>query len=88
MAATLVERADDAPDRGSLCRRQLLGLALARQRLACGRRSSLATSRRHARRDERERSGGSRAVVVGEPERELDERSRQPVDDRPCLGDA
>ena len=88
MAAARVERGEfDANDGSSLCRRQLLRLALAGQRLAFGGRSALASPRRHAGRDERQRSGGGRAVVVGEPEREPDERSREPVDDAPRLGD-
>ena len=65
----------------ALRRRQLLRLRLARQRLADRRRSSLRRRAgvRGATSDERAR--GRRAVVVGEPERELDELSRKPLDD-------
>ena len=37
---------------------------------------------RRLRRDERERAARGRAVVVGEPEREVDERRRKPGEDR------
>jgi hypothetical protein len=43
----------------------------------CGHRSPLAAPLWLLRRDQRERAGGSRAVVVGEPEGEVDERRRQ-----------
>src|SRR5262249_222159 len=71
-----VEAGDDLPDRGLLLRRQLLGRALAGKRLPLVGRRLLLPALRRLGRDERERSCRRRAVVVGEPERELDERRR------------
>src|SRR5205085_3836948 len=39
--------------------------------------ATFAAARRLLRRDQRERAGGRRAVVVGEPEGEIDERRRE-----------
>ena len=75
------ERADDAVDRGALLVRQLLRLGLAREPLARQRRRPLPATLPHARRDECERARRGRAVVLGEPERQVDERGRQFLDD-------
>ena len=56
-----------------------LGLAL--ERLALARLRALAARLALNGSDERERASRSRAVVVGDPERELDERLRQLLDD-------
>ena len=62
-------------------------LRLARERLALGRRRLLLAPLRRLRRDERERAGRRRAVVVGDPERELDERRRD-LPDHASIGRA
>src|SRR5205814_660222 len=75
---------DDSLDGGALCVGERGRLVLAAERLALG--------RRHGTRsrifspflgwcNERERTAGRRAVVVGQPERELDERARNLTDD-------
>ena len=75
------ERTDDAVDRGALLVGQLRRLGLAREALARQRRRPLAATLAHERRDERERARRRRAVVLGEPEREIDERRRKLLDD-------
>jgi hypothetical protein len=75
------ERADDARDRRVLLGRQPLGRALCGQRLPRDRRGQLLPPLPHARGDERERPRRRRSVVLGEPEREVDERRRQLLDD-------
>jgi hypothetical protein len=83
MAAAGVERRDDALDGGRLRLRQRGRRRLARQRLASlGRRRLLLSPLARLRSDERERPRRRRAVVVGEPQREVDERRRNLVNDR------
>ena len=64
-----------------LRRAQLCRLRLARERVALGRLRALAARLALHGRDERERAPRRRAVVVRDPERELDERRRQLLDD-------
>ena len=78
-----VEPGDDPRDRRLLLRRQLGGRGLTGERLALDRRRSLAARRPPQRRDELERARGRRAVVVGDPEREVDERGRDLVEHLP-----
>ncbi len=60
----------------------------ARRRTRRGRRLARRTApRARMRSDQRQRPRRRRAVVVGEPERELDERRRHPVDDGTRIGD-
>ncbi len=73
---------DDPRDRRALRLRQLRRLRLAAERLPLRRRRLLLAALRRHGRDERERARRRRAVVVGEPERELDERRRDLADDR------
>ena len=81
VAPARVERGLDAGDGLDLSLGQLLRLGLAREPAALGGHPPLAAACPRPRRDERERPGGSRPVVVREPERELDERGRHAVDD-------
>ena len=83
LAAAGLERRDDARDGRSLVGREALGLRLPRQRLAAGRRVARAARRTACRRDERERPGGGRAVVLGDPEGEVDEGRGQLVEQAP-----
>ena len=76
--AALVDRADDPLDRRLLLGRQPLGRRLAGQ--ARRRRPPLPAPRALRRGDELERPRRRRAVVVGDPEREVDERGRQLVE--------
>ena len=69
-------------ERGFLLGRQLRRRRLAAERLSLGRLRPLDPPLRRLRRDERERAAVRRAVVVGEPERQVDERRRQPGEDR------
>jgi len=73
LADALVECRDDPLDRRALLVRQRLRLGLAAERLALDGRRSLAPRRAALRRDELERSGGRRAVVVRHPQRQVDE---------------
>ena len=82
-----VERGDDPLDGVDLGVGQPLGLRLAGKRVARRGRPPLAATGPLVRRHERERAGGRRPVVLGEPERELDERRRNLVDDRAGGGD-
>jgi hypothetical protein len=75
------ERAHDAGDGRVLLGRQPLGHALGGQRLARHRRRQLLPPLPHARGDERERPRGGGSVVLREPEREVDERGRELLDD-------
>ena len=77
--AVAVERLDDPRDRPLLRRRQLRRLGLSGH--AGAGRPPLAAPDAQLRRHELERARRRRAVVVGEPERELDERRRQLVED-------
>ena len=69
----LVERRDDPRDRVPLVVREPLRLGLALERLAQGRRGPFTTRRAARGRDELERAGRRRPVVVGEPQGEVDE---------------
>ena len=80
LADAFVERRDDPCDRGPLLVREPLRLGLSLERLAQGGRRPLATGCAPHRRDELERAGRRRAVVVGEPQREVDERGRDLVE--------
>jgi len=85
-AAAGVHRLDDRRHRGRLLRRQLRGRGLPDQ--PRGRLSALAAPGPPARCDQLERASRRRAVVAGEPERQLDERRRQLVEnggDGRCL---
>jgi hypothetical protein len=76
-----LERRDDPLERGCLRWRELLGPRLSRDvgRLRTPLRSRAASP--CGRRDERERAGRRRPVEVGEPERQVDERGRDPAED-------
>ncbi len=76
-----VQRADDPRDRLLLQPGELSGLSLAYEPFADAGLSALAARLALQRRDQRQRAGRRRAVVVGDPERELDERLRQLLDD-------
>ena len=76
-----VECRHDASDGVLLALRQLVGLGLSAERVAGGRVADRTTPAGEVRRDECERAGGRGAVVVREPERELDERRRNAIDD-------
>ena len=71
----------DPLERGALRAAQLGRLGLAAERVVAARALLLAAARRLRRRDERERAGRRRAVVVGRPEREVDEGGRKLVED-------
>ena len=73
---------DDPVDGSALRLRQRHRLRLAAERLALRRRCLLLAPLRRLRRDERERACRRRAVVVGDPERELDERRGDLADHR------
>ena len=75
-----LQRLDDPCDRSLLRLRQLVRLGLAGHPRAG--RSTLAAPRPEPGSDELERSRGRRAVVVGEPQRQIDERRRQLVEQR------
>ena len=79
VAAGSVQSLDEPLERALLRLRQLGRLRLAAH--ARGRRAPLAAPRPERRRDELERARRRRAVVVGEPEGEIDERRRQLVED-------
>ena len=76
-----VERSGDALERGLLGRAQLGGLRLSGQCVPLGRLRPRSSCLPLHRCNERQCATGSRAVVVGDPERELDERPRQLLDD-------
>ena len=81
MAASLLCRGVDPLERRALGRAQLGRLGLAPERVVAARPLPLPAPGRLRRRDERERARGRRAVVVGRPEREVDERGRKLVED-------
>ena len=83
LAHALVERGDDPLDGGPLVAGQAGRLGLATQRLPGRGRRPLAPRGAAHRRDELERPRGRRAVVVGDPEREVDERGRDLVEELP-----
>ena len=78
--AAAVDRLDDPRDRRAAAA-SCSCAGSASPAMPCAGRPPLAAPRAQLRRDELERAGGRRAVVVGEPERELDERRRQLVED-------
>jgi hypothetical protein len=79
--AVAVEQADDPRQGLLLARAQRRRLRLAGQGVPLRRRRTLAARLALQRGDELERAGRRGAVVVGEPQREIDERLRQLVDD-------
>jgi hypothetical protein len=81
VGAVAVERLDEAADRSLLRLGQPRRLGLAGH--PGGRATPLPPPRAQLRRDELERARGRRAVVVGDPEREVDERGGQLVEDVP-----
>ena len=81
MATARPESGDDPVDRVALCRGESLRLRLAGERIASRWLVSLTASSPFSRSDQRECSSGCRPVVVGEPEGELHERSRNTIDD-------
>ncbi len=87
VAASRLQCADDPRDCCLLLGRELRRLRLAGDRLLEHDLAPGASPRSHVRRNERERPRRCRAVVVGEPERELHERSWHALDDRARLGD-
>ena len=74
VAAAGVEERLDPRERPLLRFRQPLGRRLGGERVALRHPAALAPPLRLLRRDESERPGRRRAVVLGEPEREVDER--------------
>ncbi len=70
------EGVDDPPQRSLLFLGELLGSRLRRERLRALSALGALASRPRLGGDERESARRSRAVVVGEPEREVDERGR------------
>jgi hypothetical protein len=82
-----VERGHNSRDGIALGCGQLVGLWLARNRVDPGGSSTLSATSSSEGRNESERASGCRPVVVGEPERELDESGRNPIENRPCIGD-
>ncbi len=87
VATVRIERGDDPLDARDLLGSQLGGLGLAAERIAGTGLAARPPSPRHERCNECQRTGRSRAVVVGHPERELDERRGNVVDDRPRVRD-
>ena len=81
VAAVAVEQLVDARERALLRLGQMLRRRLRRERADRRSVAPLAAALRVVRRDERERTRRRRAVVVGEPEREIDERRRQRLRD-------
>jgi hypothetical protein len=85
VAASRLQQLRDPRDRRGLRRGQLRRLGLPREPLSG--RAPLAPAHAQARSHELERPGRRRAVVAGDPEREIDERRRQLVEhalDRCC----
>jgi tRNA (cmo5U34)-methyltransferase len=81
VAPSAVEELDDPGEHALLRLRQRRGRPLGREGACARHLSTLAAPLRVVRRDERERPRRRRAVVVGEPEREVDERRRQRLGD-------
>ena len=81
MGAVSVHRLDDPRDGAPLWLRQLLRLRFAGHALPG--HPPLAAPRAELRCDELQRPRRRRAVVVGDPQREIDERGRQLVEQRP-----
>ena len=63
------------------------GLRLSSEGVACGGSARLAAASAGEGRDQGESTGRRRAVVVGQPQRELDERRRHAIDDDAGVGD-
>ena len=82
LADAFVQGCDDPLHRRPLVGGELTRLRLAGQRIADRRRRPLAARASTGRRDELERPGGSRPVVVRHPQREVDERRRNLVQHR------
>ena len=87
VASGAVQRRDDASHCILLRGRQARRLRLSAERVALGGRTRLATPGTRMRCDQGERTRGSRPVVVRQPERELDERGRDAIDDRARVRD-
>ena len=79
--ASFAERTAQPGERTLLRCGQSPRLGLTSQRIAFGRLRQLLAASAPRRSDERQRPPGRRPVVVREPERELDERRRQRLDD-------
>ena len=86
VAAAVPRGGLDALERLPLRRAQLARLGLAAERVVAARAARLAAPGGLRRRDQGERAGRRRAVVVGRPEREVDEGGRQLVQE-PSGGD-
>ncbi len=82
VAEPFVEGGHDAVDRSPLLERQRRRRRLAAESLSRGRRRALRAPLTPSRRDELERASGRRAVVVGQPQREIDERAWDLVEQR------
>ena len=80
VAAASVERLDDAGERALLALAQPCRLGLAAQRVPLRRLRPLTASLPLRRRHQLEHPRRGRAVVVGKPQRKIDERLRQLVD--------
>ena len=81
VAALAVEQRGDAVERALLRVGEMRGRRLGGERARRGGVAALAAPLRVVGRDERERPRRRRAVVVGEPQREIDERRRQRLGD-------
>ena len=79
MPASRLRGGLDALQRLLLRHAQLARLGFAAERVVAAREAPLAAPRRLQRRDQRQRAGRRGAVVVGRPQREIDERGRQLV---------
>ena len=79
----LTEAGDDARNRGALLVGQCRRGRLPGQRLALGGRGPLPAGRPAERSNEVERTGRRRAVVVGDPQGEVDEGRRDLVEHPP-----
>ncbi len=86
LTEALVEGGGDAADGCPLLLGQDPGLRFPRERLPSGRRRTLRPRCAAERRDELECPGGRRAVVVGEPQRQVDEGGRDLVEHAADLG--
>ena len=81
MPSTVSQRLLDAPDRCLLRSAQHDGCLLGGERVRLGGRAPFAAPCPRRRSHERERPGRRRAVVLGHPQRKIDERRRNVVDD-------